>query len=176
MGVILRIRRRDAGRLSAHLERLAGDDRAHRFGRNVKDAFIRKYVASIDWRRSLHYGLFERGAVRAAIDLAWPRLDWLSGGEFALSVEPDHQRAGVGTALLGRLVTGARNRGLGSLYMVAASDNEGMLALAHRFDFAITRTGTDYEGRLALPPRDSATRRDELWHDLKTLPHSILRL
>lgn len=59
--------------------------------------------------------------------------------EFAVAVADDWQKCGLGTALMGRLVTEACREKLGTLYGDVMQDNTGMLRLAGRLGFKAGR-------------------------------------
>ncbi|MFE1348812.1 GNAT family N-acetyltransferase [Streptomyces sp. NPDC058757] len=83
--------------------------------------------------------------------------------EVALLVEDDWQRRGIGSELLGRLVSMAEEAGCESVYAVTQASNTGMVAAMRALNLPL-----DYqieEGTLVITARlDSATRRSERPH------------
>ncbi|MFF9344009.1 GNAT family N-acetyltransferase [Streptomyces sp. NPDC014773] len=83
--------------------------------------------------------------------------------EVALLVEDDWQRRGIGSELLGRLVTMAEEAGCESVYAVTQASNTGMVAAMRALNLPL-----DYqieEGTLVITARlDSAPRRSERPH------------
>ena len=158
---IRRLRPDEAPALAAHLLRLDANDRRKRFGRPVADARIEHYVAGIDWSRAGVIGYFDDGAVRASAQVAWPLLSWLDGAEVGLTVEARWRNRGLGGELMRRGVTMARNLGLENLHLFALADNEPIKHLARKAGFALSRTGTEVEGRLKLAPPDPASLIEE---------------
>jgi GNAT superfamily N-acetyltransferase len=134
----------EAPKLEAHLLRLHPEDRRMRFGGgSLSDTAVSAYCRSINWPASVQIGYFADGELRGVAQLAvpdgaWPMLPGLPlagqriGAEFAISVERDHQRRGVGQALLERAVIAARNRSVGTLTMYCLPSNERMRRLATR--------------------------------------------
>ncbi len=151
---IRRLRPREAPVLAEHLLRLDDRDRLKRFGRPVADRQIERYVAGIDWSRAGAIGFFDRGMVRASAQIAWPLLDWLDGAEIGLTVETPWRNRGLGGELMRRGITMARNLELGEVHIFTRADNEPVKHLARRAGFTLSRTGTEIEGRLVLPPPD----------------------
>ncbi len=151
---IRRLRPREAPALVEHLLRLDDEDRLKRFGRPIADQQVGRYVAGIDWTRAGAIGFFDRGMVRASAQIAWPLLDWLDGAEIGLTVEAPWRNRGIGGELMRRAVTLARNLELGEVRIFTRADNEPVKHLARRAGFTLSRTGTEIEGRLVLPPPD----------------------
>jgi len=164
----------EAPKIVRHLQRLDAADRRRRFGRAVEDSFIDAYVRALDWRRAAAVGYLEADEVRAVLQLAWPRLKWLWGAEFAASVEAPWRGRGIATELLYRAVTVARNRRLPQLFMTAQADNEPALRLARRFGFALVLSGGEAEGRLPLAPPDGASLIDEALENGRALIDSFV--
>lgn len=71
-------------------------------------------------------------------------LDSQSGDdEFAIVLSDDWQGRGLGAALLGRLITAARDFGAGRLIGVTHSINAGMIALGQKFGFSMAADPRD---------------------------------
>ena len=69
-----------------------------------------------------------RGAGELLADLAVPKL-----GELAFSIERDWRHRGLGSALMGEMITLARNKRLSYLELEILPDNKAMQAMARRY-------------------------------------------
>ncbi|MEU7120315.1 GNAT family N-acetyltransferase [Streptomyces zaomyceticus] len=85
--------------------------------------------------------------------------------EVALMVEDDWQRRGIGSELLGRLVTMAEEAGCASVYAVTQSSNTGMVAAMRALnlplDYQIEEGTLVITARLASAPRPAARPQQE---------------
>lgn len=159
----------EAPRLEAHLLRLHPGDRRMRFGGGtLSDTAVIAYCRSIDWPASIQIGYFADGDLRGVAQLAvpegaWPMLPGLPmagqriGAEFAISVEREYQRRGVGQALLERAVIAARNRHVGSLTMYCLPSNEKMRRLALRCGVKLAFDQGEVSGLAILDHPDQLT-------------------
>lgn len=80
-------------------------------------------------------------------------LPGLRKGEFAIVVQPDMKRKGLGSLLIRRLIGWARGRGLSWITGEVLAENAEMLKLAHRLGFELHRepgAPDVVEARLAL--------------------------
>lgn len=138
------------GLLKDHLLRLDRDDRYLRFGGHCDDTIVARHVDGLDRFRTVAVALFEDGEVRGAAELI--RLDppAATRGELAVTVEKAWQDSGVGTELLRRALTIARNRGLQSLFMICLSENSRMRHLADKFRGRLIELGGEVEATLDL--------------------------
>lgn len=132
-----------------HLLRLDKDSRRLRFGMHVDDVFIADYAGRVNDMKSVIYGLFLDGAIRAAAELR--PLAAQSGGEAeaAFSVETEFQDTGIGTRLLGRVIRAARNRGIHRIYMNCLAENRKMQRVAKKYEAVLKFEEGDVVGELA---------------------------
>lgn len=159
----------EAPKLEAHLLRLHPEDRRMRFGGgSLSDPAVIAYCRSINWPASVQIGYFDGGALRGVAQLAvpddtWPMLPGLPlagkriGAEFAISVERDFQRRGIGQALLERAVVAARNRNIESLTMYCMPSNERMRRLAVRCGIKLRFDHGEVAGHADLDNPDHLT-------------------
>lgn len=132
-----------------HLLRLDSDSRRLRFGMSVSDAFIADYARRVNDMKSVVYGCFIDGEVRAAAELR-PLGTHLHGeAEAAFSVEKEWQDTGLGTALLGRVIRTARNRSIHRLYMNCLSENRKMQRVARKYEAVLHFEEGDVVGEVA---------------------------
>ena len=114
---------------AAHLLRLGGEDRLLRFQGHMSDEAVDAYVESLDWFGGVVIAYFVEGEVRAAAHLSWTR-SLVRTGEIGLSVEAPFRRRGVGTALLRRAMTVARNRFISDVELLCMPENAAMRRVA----------------------------------------------
>jgi GNAT superfamily N-acetyltransferase len=120
--------------LAEHLLRLDGEHRRSRFGASVADAYVRRHAALALSADTIVHGFFVDGTLRGAAELRLPRRPCAGQAELAFSVEAQWQSYGIGSALLGRTLLAARNRGIRFLRMTCLADNQRMQQLARKFD------------------------------------------
>lgn len=139
-------------RYPGHLLRLDHGDRYARFTGTISDAVIERHCATLDWGRTIVVGGFHQGELRGAVELCTDRLIWPNQAELAVSVEKSFQGSGVGTALVRRALTIARNRGIARVHMLALADNRRMRRLARHFGGTVEVDGGELTIGIDLPP------------------------
>jgi GNAT superfamily N-acetyltransferase len=117
-----------------HVLRLDPESRRNRFAGAVSDDFIRSYVDLIGSLDAIVHGFFIGETMRGAAELRPLGLRFPRQAEAAISVEKPWQSHGVGSALLGRTLLAARNRGFRLLHMACLAENHRMQQLARKFD------------------------------------------
>ena len=120
-------------RYRAHLLRLESVDRHMRFGGSVSDAVIEQHCLRMDWHDTVVIGYFVEGELRGAAELRTAGDLFPSRGELAFSVERAFQGKGVGSALMSRILTIARNRGIRQVNLICLLENRAMQNLALKF-------------------------------------------
>ena len=103
----------DRPHVEAHLLRLDATDRRMRFCGVVSDRSIVRYCEQIDWSRTIGLGCFIGAQLSGMAELKLAKEAPASIAELAITVEPPFQNKGIGTALLRRILTIARNRLVG---------------------------------------------------------------
>lgn len=143
-----------------HLLRLDKDSRRMRFAHGVSDSFIEDYAGRMTDMGSIVFGYFVDGEIRAAAELRKLSDAWGEEAEAAFSVERAYQDQGIGSALMGRVIRAARNRGVRLLFMSCLAENAKMQTIAKkheavlRFEYGevvgeIIPNGPDYFSLLA---------------------------
>jgi len=143
-----------------HLLRLDKDSRRMRFAHGVSDTFIEDYAGRMSDMGSIVFGYFVDGRIHAAAELRKLADNWGVEAEAAFSVERAYQDQGIGSALMGRVIRSARNRGVRLLFMSCLAENAKMQAIAKkheaelRFEYGevigeILPNGPDYFSLLA---------------------------
>ena len=152
--VTLELSRPERVRLERHLLALDGEDRRLRFGIQLSDEAIGRYVARIDFERDAVFGVFDEDLqLIAAAHLA--RGD--GHAELGVSVLREWRGRGAGAALLARSHTHARNWGIRVLFMHCLSENGAMMHLARKQGMLIVTEQGESDARLELPPADASS-------------------
>lgn len=138
----------DSGRLSDHLKRLEPHDRHLRFWGGVTDTAIEEYCERLDWSAAIVIGAFVDGELRGVGELIRVRLVPRAMAEVAFSVEGPWQNAGVGTALLRKVLTIARNRCIDRVYMMCLVENRKMQKIASKFEAELSFDEGEVEARI----------------------------
>ncbi|MCZ8313404.1 GNAT family N-acetyltransferase [Phreatobacter sp.] len=161
-GVIRKLFAWESELLAAHFLRLDPDSRRCRFAAGVSDDTVTAYAATALGADAIVHGFFVDDVLRGAAEL---RLLPDSAGEVAVTVEEDWRLSGVGSALFGRLLLTARNRGVGNLVMTCLPANRGMQRLAARFDGKITFASGDSVAAVTALPATPISLWREMWSD-----------
>lgn len=138
----------DAGLLADHLKRLEPNDRQLRFWGGVTDRAIDEYCAKLDWTAAVVVGAFVDGELRGVGELVRVRMVPRLMAEVAFSVEGPWQNAGVGTELLRRVLTVARNRCIDRVYMLCLAENRKMQKVARKFEAVLSFEEGEVEARI----------------------------
>lgn len=151
MRVIRKLWPIESFRLADHLLRLDAVDRAHRFSGAVGADFVAAHCRSVKWPDALVVGCFEDGVMRGAVELHFDRTA-PPRSELALTVERGWQGRGIGTALFGRAVQIASNRGVSRLRMLCLADNRRMQRIAVGAGCRIQLDSGQVYAELPVPP------------------------
>jgi GNAT superfamily N-acetyltransferase len=138
----------DSGLLAGHLKRLEPHDRHLRFWGGVTDVAIDEYCGRLDWSAAVVVGAFIEGELRGVGELVRVRMVPRIMAEVAFSVEGPWQNAGVGTALLRRVLTVARNRCIDRVYMLCLAENRKMQKIASKFEAELSFDEGEVEARI----------------------------
>ena len=148
----LRLSRFQRHRVLAHLLRLDPEDRATRFGGPARDEDVRRYWERIDWARTLMLGCEIDGELRAIGELkAVGAAGWGPVAEVAVTVERPFQGRRIGSELLRRLATLARNRGVRTLCSICLARNRRVPRMVLHHDADLTPYNGELEGQIRLP-------------------------
>src|SRR4029077_11300158 len=116
-GVVRKLWIGESAKYCDHLLRLDPQSRRNRFSGGVSDQFISKYVDLTTGLDAVVHGFFVGDAMRGAAELRSLGAGFPREAEAAISVEKAWQSHGVGSALLGRTLLAACNRGFRHLHM-----------------------------------------------------------
>ena len=136
-----------------HLLALDEDDRLLRFGHITGDDRIRHYAEQMDFDADEIFGIFDRrlrlvAMVHLAFGASSESPD--ASAEFGISVLPQARGRGMGALLFEHAVTLARNRGVGTMIIHMARDNQAMLAIVRRAGAGLSFEGADAVATLRL--------------------------
>lgn len=140
--------------LKEHLLRLDAEDRFRRFAGHSDDATVARHVEQIDHFRTTVVAWIEDGRLRGAAELMRLNTPAAERGEIAVTVEKDRQDQGIGTELLRRALTIARNRGIEQILMVCLPENGKMRHLADKFRGKLIDLGGEMEAKVDLVAPD----------------------
>ncbi len=133
-GLIRKLRPSETELFKEHLLRLDKETRRMRFAHAVSDDFIEAYAARSSVMGSVVYGFFVDENIHATAELKKLGDTWGHEAEAAFSVEASYQTLGIGTELMGRIITAARNRGVSQLYLSCLAENSRMQAIAKKYE------------------------------------------
>ncbi len=152
-------------RIVAHLVDLPAQDRYLRFGYAASDEQIGRYVEGLNFERDAVFGVFNRRLQLIALaHLAFPAADTpgTPAAEFGGSVAAASRGRGYGARLFEHAMLHARNRGFGTLFIHALSENTAMLRIARKAGATVERAGTESDAYLQLP-HDTLASKVEQW-------------
>ena len=152
-------------RILAHLVNLPEHDRYLRFGYAASDEQIGRYVEGLNFERDEVFGVFNRRLQLIALaHLAFANADTpgTPAAEFGGSVVPALRGRGYGARLFEHAMLHARNRGYGSLFIHALSENTAMLRIARKAGATVQRAGSESDAYLQLP-QDTLASKVEQW-------------
>lgn len=135
--------------VQAHLLALDKRDRALRFAHAASDEQICQYVAQIDFVHDEVFGVFDRRLRLVAMAHLAFETDGLTA-EFGVSVLPHVRGRGFGARLFDHAVMHARNRGVSTLVLYVARENDAMLGIVRRAGAQLTFEGSEATARLPL--------------------------
>ena len=132
--------------LQAFVRRLSSRSRRFRFFSSIAElpAQLLERFVHPDRRRELALVALSEGSEGAAI-IAEARcvVDAAHDAEFAIAVDDEYQRRGLGLQLLTSLVKHASRRGARRMFGEILADNDAMLGLARRLGFRIQANALD---------------------------------
>jgi len=135
--------------ITRHLLQLPANDRRLRFGHQIRDEAVARYVAGIDFDRDRVFGILSDEL--ELVGVAHLALDTVEqAAELGLSVHPAARVRGNGFALLQRSVLHAANFGYRALFMFCLAENGIMMHLARKAGLTVVIEGGDADARLVL--------------------------
>ncbi len=132
-----------------HLLALSPADRTLRFAHVASDEQISRYAAQIDFVHDEVFGVFDRRLRLVAMAHLAFSPEGLTA-EFGVSVSERVRGRGFGSRLFEHAVMHARNRGVSTLVLYVARENEAMLAIARHAGAQVSFNGAEATARLTL--------------------------
>lgn len=146
--VVKELEEQDRWRLRPHFRALESRDRHLRFGLVLDEDALGRYVDQIDFNSEAVFAVVsDAGELLASAHIAQVG----AGAELGLSVLPAHRRRGMGSALFGRAISWARDRGIRTVYMHCLRENGAILRLARTHGMALSSEGPESRAVLRLP-------------------------
>ncbi|MDR7048093.1 RimJ/RimL family protein N-acetyltransferase [Duganella sp. 3397] len=174
---------RDRRRMRRHFLDLEPADRLLRFGTELPDEQIERYVAGIDFSRDIVFGVYNRVFRLVAVGhLAFaPRdaakeavTDKARVAEFGVSVSRSARGIGVGSKMFERAAIHCRNNDVDTLYMHCLSSNKTMMHIAKKAGMEIHREYGEADAYLKLLPADpSSVMQEALDEQFATLDYTF---
>ena len=175
-GTIRKLLKSETRLLKDHLLRLDETARERRFGHHVSDAFIAGYAGKAAEFGTIIFGYFDGGDLRAAAELKRPKLGWGQIAEAAFSVERPLAGQGIATALMGRVIRSARNRGVRHLILCCMAENAKMRAIAAKYGAELRVEDGSIVGDIIPLIADYYSLAGEMFDDRLAMMHAILDL
>lgn len=163
---------RDRRRLLMHFLALDESDRLLRFGSNLPDALITRYVQRMDFGRDTVFGVFDADLALVGVGhLAFVPCDTKPSltdatekgrvAEFGVSVSATTRGHGVGTKLFERAAIHCRNEDVDTLYMHCLASNQTMTHIARKAGMQIHRAHGEADAYLKLVPANPGSMLQE---------------
>jgi GNAT superfamily N-acetyltransferase len=154
---------------------LPAEARLTRFQATVSDESIRSHCQAIDWYRTVLVGCFVGDVLKGAAEVCFDRVLYPQEAEIAVTVAIDDQGNGLGTELVRRALTVARNRGADHAAMVCLPQNRRMQHIAHKLDVELGFSHGAVVGRFDLARATPLSRWTEALEDAGGLVHAWAR-
>lgn len=139
----------DCDSLIAHFVALGAEDRRLRFGIQVDDAFIERYVRGIDFERDVVFGARSSPGEWVGIGHLVRDGDY---SELGLSVLPDARGRGLGAAIFRYAVVRAARAGNDRLHMHCLTSNRAIMSIARSAGMTIQPEAGEADAYLEVPP------------------------
>lgn len=173
---IRRLWKSDLSTLVDHFQRLDPQTRRLRFLAAVGDDFLAIYADKLLATQAPVFGAFPNGELRGVAELRGHPDSWPRSAEVALSVEPAWQEAGIGDALLSRVIAAAQNRRIKTLHMICLQENKRMQNLAKKHAAVLDFDLGEVEATLDPSWPTPMSFFEEMFGDTRNYLHSIFHL
>lgn len=145
---IRRLWRSDQPKLVSHFQRIDPATRRLRFSGTVSDGYLQEYAEHMLSPDAVVFGAFPDDTLRGVAELRGLLSSWPRHAEVALMVEPQWQGAGIGDALLNRLIAASRNRRIKTLHLLCLRENTPMRNLTMKHHAKLHLEDSDIEATL----------------------------
>jgi RimJ/RimL family protein N-acetyltransferase len=175
---------RDRRRLLMHFLSLDNDDRLLRFGSQLPDELITRYVQKLDFNRDVLFGVHDDlfklvgvGHLGFSPREEVPALAHVTTkeriAELGVSVLPSARGMGVGTRLFERAAIHCRNADVDTLMMHCLGSNQAMIHIAKKAGMEIHRAYGEADAYLRLTPASPGSMlREAVQEQVATLDYA----
>lgn len=165
--LVKQLSERDRRRMRRHFLDLDDSDRLLRFGSVLPDERLEQYVAGIDFKRDMVFGVVDRMFRLVAVGhLAFAPKEHKPAAaptkkariaEFGVSVSASARGRGIGSRMFERAAIHCRNSDVDTLYMHCLSSNQTMMHIAKKAGMEIQRERGEADAYLRLLPANPAS-------------------
>lgn len=123
---------KELGEYGTHLKSLNETSKRTRFGSYVDDSTIDKLIVSMIYENEKHQlWVAETGLEK----IGWGHMaeDHANAWEIAVSVENNYQGEGIGSRLVGKMLSWAKTHQVDEIYMHCVAENQAIRAIAEKF-------------------------------------------
>jgi GNAT superfamily N-acetyltransferase len=176
---------RDRRRILMHFLSLDNDDRLLRFGSQLPDELITRYVQRLDFGRDAVFGVHDDSfrligvghlgfAPRAEVPALAEFTTKERIAELGVSVLPAARGLGVGTRLFERAAIHCRNADVDTLMMHCLASNQAMIHIAKKAGMQIQRAYGEADAYLSLSPASPGSMlREAVQEQVATLDYAF---
>lgn len=176
---------RDRRRLMGHFIGLPASDRLLRFGSQLPDEVVARYVQELNFSRDVIFGVYDPdfrlvGVGHLAFaprDSGKPYADLTTKeqiAEFGVSVLPEARGLGIGSRLFQRAAIHCRNADVDTLYMHCLSSNQTMIHIARKSGMEIKRAFGEADAYLSiLPGNAGSVLQEAVDEQMATLDYTV---
>jgi GNAT superfamily N-acetyltransferase len=158
-----------------HLKNLSDNDKFTRFGYNISDASVDKFILSILYNKKDNH-LFTATANNVIVGYGHLARDH-GGWELAVSVDQNFQNQGIASNLIEFMIDWAKVRGISSLYMHCIHDNKKIQHLSTKHGLKVVlRDGQDLTAKMELPAPDALDYTTQYFREQRELLTQIIDL
>jgi RimJ/RimL family protein N-acetyltransferase len=153
----------DALLVTAHLLCLNSEDRRLRFGINVSNDFIRKYVReTIDSPTSQWFAIQDDSMLVALCHVA---IYDNGDAELGFSVDEEHRNKGYAQILFDRAITWLRTNGVTNVFMHCLSQNAAMKHIANKNGMTVITEIGESNAQVKVEPASVMTSVTDAYYD-----------
>lgn len=171
---IRRLRKYDRPEIVTHFNNLDEDSLISRFGAPIHPQRLQTYIDGMLGTAALVFGAFPDSQLRGVGELRPVPDSKTSVAEAALSVERPWQDKGIGDAILSRMITVARNRGIREIHMLCLTTNQKMRYLASKHKAELELLSGQIEASLTTPWPTPLTMAEEIAGEYHAIARAIL--
>lgn len=155
-----------------HLQRLKGADRRLRFGMEVTDEYIERYVKnSWDESDSQWFGCISKWKAVSACHVAI----YNGEAELGCSVDPKYRGRGLAQVMFDRAITYLRTKDIRNVYMHCLTENQVMRHIAKKNDMVIVSCQGESDAKVEVDPATPLTIYKDAYLDRMAMYDMVIR-